>query len=473
MPPRSFPLGNPFKGGKAGQAAGPPMFDVGAVNQMLAPYGVQLPSSFSDAGPFQQAAEDQQQGEGSILGKLMGGHPAIGRGLDNALIAAALTQPSRTAGEGISNVAQALLGVAPYRRQLAAQQAEIPLQFASTIGGLQAQQAMLKMYQGLGDYYRESGQSKAADITARGNVALMRYQMEGSMHPRIGKDAQGNDVVQTYQIDPNDPNMGGNWVNNPSLSVADLRAQNHRTNPVSGLAYQMFEGMHGQQPDPQTDPQGSMKWWSDFHDQQMADKKQSAFNVGLGHAEAPPSKTTTYDKFFASVGQEGSKLAFPKFDETGFINDQTEKLRTTPGPFYGKYSEARAQAKIAAAAEKQREANFNTQLAVHVGELHMMSPEQQEEIANKYGSLTGWLMKEKGLAVGADPMARSFAPLPSPEGQRNMQSGMLPGPTPQPLNVQPQAPQGASPMPPPPAATQGLDPNVQALMEMLRTTPSH
>lgn len=202
---RGFPLGNPFSAARGGIApgalgAGPPNMDPGVLNQLLGQYGVGLPQQLIPPGPFEQ------------MGGFAGHHPGLATGLDNALIAASLMGPTgATAGENISNAARGILGVEPYRRQFAAEQYMLPLQVAQSIGGLQAQQAMMKMYQGMGQYYADTGKSRLESPEMRMQQGIMKEQFEAAKNQRLGK----NGMVQQQEWDP--VTMQPVWKDQPDI----------------------------------------------------------------------------------------------------------------------------------------------------------------------------------------------------------------------------------------------------------------
>lgn len=169
--------------------AGPPIFDNDQMNQLLQPYGVQMPSQYQQPGPFEN------------MPGFAGKHPGLSRGLDNALIAVANMGPTgRTAGENISNAARGVLSVGPYRRQFAAEQAQMPFAFAKEIGGLQQQQAMIDELRGRGQYYRDVGNQRAGLNEAN----LMRTQMQMNMRGATGHDSLQpgpNGFAQRPEID--------------------------------------------------------------------------------------------------------------------------------------------------------------------------------------------------------------------------------------------------------------------------------
>lgn len=202
---RGFPLGNPFSAARGGIApgelgAGPPNMDPGVLNQLLGQYGVGLPQQLIPPGPFEQ------------MGGFAGHHPGLATGLDNALIAASLMGPTgATAGENISNVARGILGVEPYRRQFAAEQYMLPLQVAQSVGGLQAQQAMMKMYQGMGQYYADTGKSRLESPEMRMQQGVMKAEFDSAKNMRLGK----NGMVQQQEWDP--VTMQPVWKDQPDI----------------------------------------------------------------------------------------------------------------------------------------------------------------------------------------------------------------------------------------------------------------
>lgn len=202
---RGFPLGNPFgQGGKLGTTnygGGPATIDPAMLNALLSQYGVHMPEQYREAGPFEQGGFGQR-------------HPGLAHGLDNALIAVAGMGPTQmAAGENISNAARGVLGVEPYRLAFASQQAMMPLQMASMVGGLQAQQAMLGMYKGMGDYYKNVGDARVLSANAQSqrnqdqlNAAILRQNMLGTKSKRLVVQ-NGKQVVEEPYIDPADMTM--------------------------------------------------------------------------------------------------------------------------------------------------------------------------------------------------------------------------------------------------------------------------
>jgi hypothetical protein len=181
--------------------AGAPGIDTDQVNQLLKPYGVSMPSSYQQPGPFEN------------MPGFNSGHPGLSRGLDNAFIALAGMGPTgRTAGENISNVARGVLGIGSYRRQYQAEQAMMPLQFAKEIGGLQQQQATIDELRGRGEYYKAMGQYRGDEnqtnilrgqmnANTRNGPGNLQLGTNGKVQERqMGKD--GNSYWQDTEIDP-------------------------------------------------------------------------------------------------------------------------------------------------------------------------------------------------------------------------------------------------------------------------------
>jgi hypothetical protein len=362
--------------------------------------------------------------------------------MDNALIAAALTKQGRTAGENIANVAQGVLGVNQYRRGLVAQQAEVPLEFAKQVGSLQAQDAMLQMYKGMGDYYSARGTAALATPQDRLEAAMARTQMEGAQHPRIGTGPDGKPVVEQYQIDPNDKNFQGKWVAHPELSVNDLRRQEHSQNPAGGVEFQSYEGVAGPMPDPTTDPKGSVKWWTGFRQAHGQYAGAGAVNAAGFRNTLPPSTADEANKWTQDIGAEAQKLMQiqgKKFDETSFISDTQAKLMKTIDPKTNKtygISDAYQLAKMAAPKAAQAAQEHDQQIAQAHSDFGSLTYQQQKA----YGNFQGYLIQEKGY----DKATGTFAQKPSTDAQQNLQNHTTPGPVPKVATGPGAAPQNAT-----------------------------
>ena len=177
----SFPLGNPFSGGAGvrlpGGGPGPAdpsqSMDPNSINATLQPYGVQLPTSYQQPGIAENTGWGQR-------------HPGIATGIDNALIAVAGMGPTGdTAGENISNVARGVMGIGPYRRQYASEQAMVPFQIAKEVGGLQAQQSYMQMQKAMAGYYGDRGQAALAKNQIDLQKAQLRTEMERMKEPML------------------------------------------------------------------------------------------------------------------------------------------------------------------------------------------------------------------------------------------------------------------------------------------------
>lgn len=194
--------------------AGPPQMDSDQLNKILQPYGVQMPTTYQQPGPFEN------------MPSFGSAHPAIAQGLDNALIAVSLMGPTgKTAGENISNVARGVLGVGPYRRAMLAQQAQMPLQMAGQVANLQHLGAENQELAGRGEYYRAIAANADWHKDAsseRMNAALMRTQMEGTKQMKVTKRADGSEVVQQPFIDPHDPDFQVQWKDT-DIDPADFK----------------------------------------------------------------------------------------------------------------------------------------------------------------------------------------------------------------------------------------------------------
>lgn len=409
---------------------GAPTFNTDLIQGLLAHFGVQLPSSFSDAGPFEQAA----QGDNSPASKLLGGHPQVGHAIDNALITAALTKQGRTPGEGISNVAQGLLGVQPYRREVASSQAQSPLEFAKAIGGLQQQDAMAQMYSGLGDIYRQNAQANLIRAQSgadkqewQANVALMRAQVESNKAPRIGT----NGVVQTWQwSDPANPLSGG-YRDEPGLDPQEIRRQTERQQ--GGAAFQTWEGMRGPMPDPTRNPDAYTKWWTDFHDQKLKDQLAvSRSNFGM-RQDANPSVTDTANKLFqgsqTEIATNQKNLDFSPTIKKSWQTGKRDQIlqqgwrspdgRITIAP--GDISGSRAAAAGLAQQEEQRLAVVRGQIAQSGSEYQKMILSNPEQAA-QFGSFGGYLLHQ-----GYDYNSKTFS---QPPAQNNPASNPAQAPNP-------------------------------------------
>ena len=205
---------------------GPPQMDTSTLNQILSPYGVQEPDSYLQPGPL-------ENNRGFNMA-----HPQLASRLDNALIAVSLMGPTgATAGENISNAARGILGVGNYRRQFAAQQAAIPIEMAGKIAGLQHLGAESEELRARGEYYRNLPKMWENRDQQRLNAALVRSQIQGAEHPRLMKDAGGNEYVATPQVD-NDGNI--TWQH------SDIDPMEFKREQVKTKASNMFGGgLHG------------------------------------------------------------------------------------------------------------------------------------------------------------------------------------------------------------------------------------
>ena len=82
-----------------------------------------------------------------------GNHPRLSRGIENALLAAANTEPSRTPGEAIANIARGLLNVQPTRDSIQMSRIMAPFAMAQQLQGLQHGAESLKLMQAQENYY--------------------------------------------------------------------------------------------------------------------------------------------------------------------------------------------------------------------------------------------------------------------------------------------------------------------------------
>ena len=209
----NFPLGNPF----GAMSAGAPDLDP-QVAQMLQTFGVGMPQQTQQPGPF-----ENMQGMDAA-------HPALAKGLDNALIATSLMGPTgATAGENISNVARGVLGVGNYRRQFAAQQAMLPFQYADAMGKLQKNQADVQELKDRGEYYRSFADQRSGQNQQRMNAALLKAQVDSGKNLQLFTDANGKEVVRQESIDPQ--TLSTVW-NDTGIDPQDFKAE-HLKNKVS------------------------------------------------------------------------------------------------------------------------------------------------------------------------------------------------------------------------------------------------
>lgn len=390
-------------------AGGAPTLNTDVINNLLQQFGVMLPpGGFSDAGPFQQAQESQDQGGQSLAGKLLSGHPGVARAMDNALISAALTKPGRTTGENIGNVAQGLLGVMPFRRALQSEQAQVPLEFAKTLGGLQQQQAMLQMYSGLGDYYRQMGQAnvdRGQAALERNNVslqnAMLRAQVQALHEPRVGMNGQAEIWEFT---DPANPGSG-QYVAHPEIDPHQVRVAQNRQQ--GGEIYRMYEGVAGQEPDPDKDPMAYHKWHTDyvkFYDQRRVQPQMDMFGV---RQQADPSVTQQADKLYQAAGPaiktELNNLAFGDAEQKQFTSRMGKqifaqgfkspdgKVTVAPGDFAG----SQAAAAQLTQQEAQRRSQARSQLA-QAGSEYQKLIVTNPQAAQQYGSFQGFIQGQYG-----------------------------------------------------------------------------
>lgn len=115
-----------------------------AANVFLQQYGMQEPTD-SQVNPYLFF------GNSGYLGQ----HPGLARGIDAGLSGLAFTAPSRTIGEGMSNVAQGIMNARNAHIQNIVGQYQRPVQMAEQLQGLQAAQTKIGLEQAQTGYYSD------------------------------------------------------------------------------------------------------------------------------------------------------------------------------------------------------------------------------------------------------------------------------------------------------------------------------
>jgi hypothetical protein len=160
--------------------------------------------------------------------------------LEGALLGAALTPPSRTIGEGISNVAGGILGSMQYRQDLAQQRMMAPFGLAGVLGGLQKSQADLAKEQAeTGKLNEEIATFPAQRDLLRGHAAAYYNQAnaphdnyENPVTDAAGRLFQRNKVTGEIEqlMAPPITYQGGTW---PGGAPANYEVQG----PMTGLSF--------------------------------------------------------------------------------------------------------------------------------------------------------------------------------------------------------------------------------------------
>jgi hypothetical protein len=149
-----------------------------------------------------------------------GRHPGIARGIEGGIFGAAATRPSDTWGEGISNVAQGLIGGRQMRQGMINRQFAAPFEQA-------------KMLEGLEDMSQKRDLNAAMIQWHQAQVEHLKNQPDKPDHPPV------NLGPNTYSIYNN---KTGEWEvrDNP----------NPKENPMGGFQGQLVRGRFGEPPEP-------------------------------------------------------------------------------------------------------------------------------------------------------------------------------------------------------------------------------
>jgi hypothetical protein len=424
MPPR-----NPFGSQGNDLNAGPPSINVDQINALLAPYGVQMPSQYMQPGPFEN------------MGGFFQGHPTLSRGLDNALIAVGNMGPTgRTAGENISNAARGVLSIGPYRRQFAAEQALMPLEFANKVGALQAQQGLMKFHEAMGEYYRNRGSASVVQAENRLNSALVRENLQGAQHMQMGKDAMGRPVVMEPQVGDD---LKVHWVENHNIDPAVFQQELTRQKVTSRFgggavggqianAIAQHYGGWDKIPDV-VDPKV-------YSDAAKEANKDSASYLGreFGAANVPQADVYKSVHQASTDYLKGAKWPITNYDSA--VKAESARLLAGMLDSGGVQNplQARQQADQQAAINVRGRMTTNSQLDAAYGTWSQLPVETQMTVP-----FAQWLQSDAGGRW--NPNTRAFA-----------------GPT-----APPQAQAGPMPGQPAPSPSQGLSPQVQAIIGTL------
>lgn len=232
--------GNPFN--LQPTQTGPPELDNSIVNDTLKTFGVHMPSSYAQPGL-----------EATPWGQR---HNRLATGIDNAMIAVAGMGPTgETAGDNISNVARGVMGIQPFREQFADAQAQVPLQYAKEIGGLQGMQAENRMRDAQASWYGDRGQAALQANLTRSQIAqqnaVLKLQIESQKDPMVMNVPDPNNPgkfvkqVGRYQAELSSegaPTGRGNYVPDPSINLQDFEQEKH----MRGLGSIFGSDTHGE-----------------------------------------------------------------------------------------------------------------------------------------------------------------------------------------------------------------------------------
>jgi hypothetical protein len=165
-----------------------PMFsgDGGEANKILGSYGLQMPQISPDP-----VFQNSQNGDGSFLGD----HPLIRSMISGGIMGGAFTQPSRTPGEAISNIAQGILGGQNFTRERALQQFMAPFNVANTLSEVQGRQGQLDYLHGLGKFYGSRADNQRQVLATHQTVDGKMFNVMESGETEWIKDPNGNILV--------------------------------------------------------------------------------------------------------------------------------------------------------------------------------------------------------------------------------------------------------------------------------------
>jgi len=366
------------------QPAGPATsFNVDSVSSLLRGYGIQFPEHLDDRGPVEK-------------GWLGRGHPGLARGLDNALIAVGSMGPSSlSAGDNISNAVRGVLNIQPYRVGLQQEQLKIPLEMTKAVGEMQMHQAMMNMYLGRGDYYRDAGlarlqQEQVAATNAETNrqnvnqkmqIALMNDQMKGAGHYHVGIGPDGKKAVFAPHIDEQ-----GNLTQElqPGLDPFDLTRQSRAQ---GSDIYKAFTAIHGPEPNPETNPKEAAEWGKGF----LLTQFQKA-SVGPMISGKNQQNLKTYGDALDDIKKSEKDYSYKPWseaDKNAEIKSQRRKLVTQgQDP-----ATADAMARQAVDAEEQKRMEYNTKLNEHTQEFRMQSRSPEDLEKSSYENF----LRQKGI----------------------------------------------------------------------------
>lgn len=120
--------------------------DPGVANQLLSPYGLQLPTHVN---PF--LLFNDQKADGSPTWAAQ--HPKVARAVEGAMIGSTVG-PSATTGEAVSNISRTILGMPGLYHENAANQMMAPFAMAKQLAGLKEDQQRIQLQQAQIDEYK-------------------------------------------------------------------------------------------------------------------------------------------------------------------------------------------------------------------------------------------------------------------------------------------------------------------------------